>query len=377
MLVKILSMHRVVNYGSFMQAYALKRVVESMGAQCSFADFAPGTPRHKGAKVQVDGPFKKALKLPRFLLNISSQLEKRRFHAKMQAVFTREVWPLLGMTEQQDFDYSSDLFIVGSDEVFNYTQNHIFGYVPALFGHGVTARRLISYAASAGYASLTDVKNDGMTEELRSGLAKFDNISVRDQNTKDMVAGVLGTQPTMVVDPTLLYDFSKEIPKLAPRAEKYLLVYAYEGRMESPEEVDRIKAFARARNLKIVSPGFYHAWCDENVVVSPFELLAYFQNAEYVVTDTFHGSIFAIKARKRFVTLVREKSKWGGNASKVSFLLEQLKLSHRVIGDMNELPSMMDKDVDYSVTDEALAYWRGQSLGFLSSEVDAAKRGAP
>ena len=75
--------------------------------------------------------------------------------------------------------------------------------------------------------------------------------------------------------------------------------------------------------------------------------------------------------------LVREKSKWGGNASKVSFLLEQLKLSHRVIGDMGELPSMMDKDVDYSVTDEALAYWRGQSFGFLNSEVDAAKRGAP
>lgn len=377
MLVKILSMHRVVNYGSFMQAYALKRVVESMGAQCAFADFVPGTARHQGAKVQVDSPFKKALKLPYFLLNVSSQVEKRRFHSKMQAVFTSQAWPLLGMTEQRDLDYSGDLFIIGSDEVFNYTQNHIFGYVPALFGHGITARRLISYAASAGYASLADVKRDGMTEELRSGLEKFDNISVRDENTREMVAGVLGKQPTMVIDPTLLYDFSKEVPPQPAPDQKYLLVYAYEGRMESPEEVDRIKEFARARNLKIVSPGFYHSWCDENVVVSPFELLAYFHGAEYVVTDTFHGSIFAIKARKRFVTLVRENSKWGGNASKVSFLLEQLRLSHRIISDMSELPSMMGKEVDYTETDEALSYLKAQSLAFLSSEVDAAKRGAP
>lgn len=359
-----------------MQAYALRRLVESMNAQCVFADFAPGLPRHKGVKVHVDSIFKKMLKLPRFLLNISSQLEKRRFHAKMQAVFKREAWPLLGMTERMDFDYSADLLIVGSDEVFNYTQNHIFGYVPVLFGHGVTARRLISYAASAGYASLADVKNDEMFDELRGGLGKFDNISVRDENTKEMVVGVLGKKPILVVDPTLLYDFSKEIPKLPQRSDKYLLVYAYEGRMESPEEVDKIKDFARSRKLKIVSPGFFHAWCDENVVVSPFELLAYFQNAEFVITDTFHGSIFAIKARKTFVTLIREQSKWGGNASKVGFLLEQLKLSHRVIGAMDELPAMMNKEVDYLMTDEALAYWKGQSFGFLNTEVDAARQGA-
>ena len=136
MLVKILSMHRVVNYGSFMQAYALRRLVESMNAQCVFADFAPGLPRHKGVKVHVDSIFKKMLKLPRFLLNISSQLEKRRFHAKMQAVFKREAWPLLGMTERMDFDYSADLLIVGSDEVFNYTQNHILGMCLYCLGMG-------------------------------------------------------------------------------------------------------------------------------------------------------------------------------------------------------------------------------------------------
>jgi len=50
--IKIISMQRVVNYGSFMQAYALKKVVESLGHRVTFCDFKPGLPRHLGEKVK-------------------------------------------------------------------------------------------------------------------------------------------------------------------------------------------------------------------------------------------------------------------------------------------------------------------------------------
>lgn len=53
--IGILTMHRVMNYGSFMQAYALKRVIEGMGHRVTFRDFLKGEPRHRGTKVAPPG----------------------------------------------------------------------------------------------------------------------------------------------------------------------------------------------------------------------------------------------------------------------------------------------------------------------------------
>lgn len=365
MKVGILTMHRVYNYGSFMQAYALRRTIESMGHEVELRDFKPGTSRHRGSKVSKPSTLNKIAKIPSKLVKLGDTLRKRRFRQQMDECFRQQCWPLLGVPAEPNYSLNADAMIIGSDEVFNYTQNHAFGYVPCLFGHGIDAPIIATYAASAGYANWHDVQADDMVQELATGLRKMQHIAVRDENTRKFVEQCVGLSPTMVVDPTLIYDFRNDIAKDAVIKPGYLLVYAYEGRMESEEEVASIKEFAHRKNLRIVSPGFYHEWCDENIVVTPFELLRVFADASYVITDTFHGSIFAMLTGGRLATLIRDHSEWGSNANKVRYLLEQFGMESRILGNIEEMSRVLEEPAPYDEFHRRQTAWKQKSLEYL------------
>lgn len=371
MKVGILTMHRVFNYGSFMQGYALKRTIENMGHEVEFRDFKSGVARHRGSKVKKPGAINKLAKIPGKLINLSNTLQKRRFRQQMDECFKHHCWPTLGVPEQPNYSLQADAMIIGSDEVFNYTQNHAFGYVPSLFGHGIDAPIIASYAASAGYANWQDVMADDMAADLASGFRKMQHIAVRDENTRLFVEQCIGHSPTMVVDPTLIYDFSGDIVKDAVLRPGYLLVYAYEGRMETAEEIKAIRAFARTENLRIVSPGFYHEWCDENIVVTPFELLRVFADASYVVTDTFHGSIFAMLTGRKLAALIRENSQWGSNANKVRYLLEQFGMASRILSDIQDMPRVLSTSAPYEEFKRRQKFWKVRSIEYLQKALQS------
>lgn len=359
-------MHRVLNYGSFMQAFALKSVIESFGHDVRFMDFKNGVPRHRGQKVELPTLGNKLGKVPGALLDVVGTVKKRIFRHKFNTYFRDTCWTMLGVPQEPNYSLRADAVVIGSDEVFNYTQNHSFGYVPALFGHGIDAPLVLSYAPSAGYANWTDAQADGIADELRSGLKQLKHISVRDENTRRLVELCTGEAPTLVIDPTLIYDFDPLLPAARQVAARYMVVYAYEGRMDSPREIAAITAFARKHGLETVTAGSYHGWCDHNLVVSPFELLKLFKDAEYVVTDTFHGSIFAMKYGRQFVTFLRGDNPLGSNSNKVSFLLHQLGMESRIVSDLERLGAVLETPAPYAdykarwepLRDSSLAYLR-------------------
>lgn len=360
----ILTMHRVVNYGSFMQAFALKSVLEGMGHEVEFRDFLPGPLRHRGENAVVA---QRSLlkKIPAKLVRPVSAFKKARFKLQLQTMFEKTVWPLLGVAPAPNTNLKADAFVIGSDEVFNYTQS--LGYVRCLFGHDIEAPLIVAYAASAGYANAEDAVADGMVDELGAGLRRMAHIGVRDDNTRRLVEHCVGHPVDMVIDPTLIYNFGPHIPAAAPVAPGYLLVYAYQGRMDAADEVEAVKSYARAHGLRTVSVGGYQAWCDQNIVVTPFELLALFRHADAVVTDTFHGSIFAMKARRNFATLIRIKSEWGSNSNKVGFLLQQFGLEQRIPVRAKDLASVLDVPVSYAVFEDRLVEWQARSRAFLQA----------
>lgn len=268
----------------------------------------------------------------------------------------------LGITEQRTENIPVDVLVVGSDEVFNCLQtNPAVGYSKQLFGEYSQANKIVSYAASAGFTTVEGLEKYGIRDEVSDMLKNnFDHISVRDDNTFDLVKTLTGITPDMHLDPVLVGDFSSKIIEKHD-LDKYVVVYSYEERMsERTDEAEAIQRFAHERGLKTVSIGNFQKWTDLKIEASPFELLGYIKNADYVVTDTFHGTIFSIILRKHFATIIRESNK-----QKLSALLKRFSIENRQLRELSELEGMLVNPIDFSKADLVCRLEKRKTVDYL------------
>ena len=120
-----------------------------------------------------------------------------------------------------------------------------------------------------------------------------------------------------------------------------------------------LTTFAKKNGLRIISCGYYHSWCDENVNADPKEFLEMFIHASYIITDTFHGTVFSIINKKRFVSIIRD------NSFKVKYLLDKLDLENRIASSSNEIETILEKPVAYEISDKLLEFERKKSENYL------------
>lgn len=174
------------------------------------------------------------------------------------------------------------------------------------------------------------------------------------------------------MDPVLTYDYMNCCDKIPQfRAdEKYLILYAYAGRI-SNEEADWIADYAEKKNLKVYAIGGIQKCADRFVDCSPFEVLAYFRNAEEVITDTFHGSIFSVITHRPFTTLIRKSvGNSYGNEEKLSDLLERLGLADRMTAKVEDAENINKETIDYAKVDELLKAHREVAKEYLRSNLE-------
>ena len=147
-------------------------------------------------------------------------------------------------------------------------------------------------------------------------------------------------------------------------------MYAYAGRI-SNEEADWISAYAKRKSLKVYAIGGIQKCADRFVDCSPFEVLAYFRNAEEVITDTFHGSIFSVITHRPFTTMIRKSVGNGyGNEEKVSDLLGRLELNARITTRVEETENINSTLIDYSRTDRILQKCRENAKQYLTLQIE-------
>lgn len=255
--------------------------------------------------------------------------------------------------------------IIGSDEVFALHT----GPTPVFFGYCLPTENIISYAGSFGPTTLDDIRNLHSVDFVSAGLKNMKAITVRDANSADIVDELTGHRPEIVVDPVLLYGYGEELKNIpVAKKQKYLLVYSYDDRMNSVEEYTAIKSFAKSKGLKTLSPGFYHSWCDINVDVDPITLLTYFRDSVCVVTDTFHGAVMSLISGAKLVVKTRES-----NHFKLSNLLAEYNLNNRILTNWEDLPSVMDQDIDYSAVEKEIIERRTNSMNHLKEMLDKCK----
>jgi hypothetical protein len=367
-------MQRILNYGSSLQAYGLSRLLSDLdeSVDVSFVDYVPGA-------VLVEDPqgTSRATRLVRKVVEHArgdaSIADKMRFFNHKRRYAGRN-FPLLGIPRDRNHDLNLDVEVIGSDEVFNCIQaSSNVGYSPDLFGRGTSARRVVSYAASFGNTTLSRIEAAGIGDTLKRDLSSFHEISVRDRNSYEIVSALTGRPPPIHVDPVLAYDFmglERRVPLQRLCDDRYVVAYAYPGRLSREENV-ALAAFARSIGARVLCFGGAQSCGDRFVDCDPFELLAYFRDAEAVFTDTFHGTILAIINERPFATAIRRSPDGAtyGNEEKLGFLLSDLRLEDRAVEDPGDVSAVLSREIDFEPVRIQLSEERRRTSSYLTRVV--------
>jgi len=372
--VGIMSMQRIHNYGSFLQAFSLRGLIESADSsvRVEFVDFRPGEPLVSSAS-GVTSPVQRTLaKLSDYGRLDAGIVDRVRF-INHKRRFGQHHFPLLGLSTRPNYSADVDVLVIGSDEVFNCVQSNAnVGYSRDLFGHGSPAGTVISYAGSFGNTTLEKLESFGIRDQIARDLRKFSALSVRDQNSAEIVEALTERKAEIHVDPVLAYEHliaDRRIPSKRLHDDPYLIVYGYAGRL-TPRENDLIRDCAGKLGVAILCLGGVQTCGDRFVDCSPFELLAYFRDASAIVTDTFHGTVFSLIYGRPFASLVRPSSDHGyGNEEKLGYLLRQFGAQEQRIDDMESLTDVLSAELDLVKIRDVLSTERRRAHAYLASSV--------
>lgn len=359
MKIAIVSMQRIVNFGSVLQAYSLRRILRELtDAEVEFLDIEqePALKSRKSVPDSVD--YETPVVYPPGIFQRGKRWCIARLSAWNKRLIRGFMEKELGLTEENSRK-TYDLAIVGSDEVFN----HKKGVCLQLHGEVRQAPRVITYAASCGSAVAEDIEPEDM-ERVKSAMGRFAAMSVRDEATERYAAAFHQGALHHHLDPVLVGDLYCREHRKVP-LKNYLLVYAYGQRIRTPEEINAIRNYARKRKLKIVAMGGSQFWCDLYIPAAPLRLMDYFYGADCVLTDTFHGTIFSVINGKRFAVMERKT-----NRNKLTGLLKDLELEDRLVRDLEDLEKILSRDVAYDRVETILQRERLRTRAYLRKQLE-------
>lgn len=347
--IGILSMQRVDNMGSLLQAYALKTIVEKIGHQVEFIDIERKVEDYEllgdckqtySDEREANGNIGKVKKIDQYTLN---RLKNKRKCVEQGIIFEKFRKENLSI---ENVSLGYDVCIIGSDEVFNCLDSGEWGFTSQLFGNVPGVKKVITYAASCGSTKYEELPAK-VTDRIRQSFENVAFFSARDKNTHEFVAKLTHKCITDNLDPVLIYDFAQEMKEasLPDLPAQYCVVYSYYNRIHTSDEIKAIKSFCKKHQLIPVAVGAPQFWIKNYIVCSPFQCLKVFQKADFVVTDTFHGTIFASKYADRFATMARES-----NRNKLVDLVGKIGMQNHLMDDITEI------DEKYSITKEQMNF---------------------
>ncbi|PNQ04888.1 polysaccharide pyruvyl transferase family protein [Sphingobium sp. SA916] len=281
----VLTFHRCINYGSYWQARCLVEGLRRMGVEAELLDHE--SPRVTWAELRCALSPTLPQRTPRSDFPAYAR-KTRKFREAFERLPLSRRFPIDRPEEMGDYD----AVIVGSDEVWN-LRHPWYGGCSAFYGKGVRGT-LISYAASFGNQNASE----GLSDHWASQIGNFASISVRDQNSRRMIRTALGHDPDIVLDPCL--QFPGPAARRGGSGEGYVALYGH----NFPEWFClSVRNWARTRGLPIRSIGYRNDWADEQwLEAGPLEFAELMAGADAVVTNFFHGCVFALLNGRPFVT---------------------------------------------------------------------------
>ncbi len=353
------------NYGGILQAFALKTALEGLGHEVSVLDLKDKMPSPKGLKA----PFvylKRALKGQEIFREKRYKRELPVLSANLSGFIQGRIDPRMVGTYSEVKEGEYDAFIVGSDQVWRPRFFHPVEDAFLAFTKDWNVRR-VAYAASFG---TDELEYEYMQLEACSKLLeKFDGVSVREDSAVKQCAEWLDYEdavhvldPVMLMDPAVYMDiaFSEDGHPAKGRIVTYILDAA-------PEKKHVADFISRVSGMEVhdvsVRPYVNDRPVGERAVPSIEQWIAAFVDADFVVTDSFHGCVLAILMHKRFVAV-------GNNMrgmARMNSLLSMFGLDMRMVQgiDPEDDGEFFLSEPDWTEVDKILYDKRKESFGFL------------
>ena len=355
------------NYGGLLQAYALKTVLTQMGNDVVFINRRRNP--NKSFKVRVYKILVKIHLIPDFVnkryrrLSVYTDIFKKKY---LQPI-TEPYYSLreLRRVKEQKIDF----YIVGSDQVwrYSYAEESICDYFFSFLDGDPTPR--ISYAASFG----TDICDYPTTklEHASKLLKQFRAISVREKSGCTLLHdnfSVPTKKVKVVLDPTLLIGTEQYVRIMGKRKmgkENYIFTYVLDENVIDDTTINLVcQKYGLQRNDKKAQTGDL----SKLEVIAPVEdwLLSIY-HSEYVITDSFHGTVFSILYNKPFIVVANKER----GTARLNDLLSNFGLLDQLIGklDKNNVKALFNV-FDWTYVNERISELRSESLAFLKGALN-------
>ena len=355
MRVGIITIPDFNNYGNRLQNYALQKTIENMGFNT--VSYVPYKPSLLKCIVKELLKFNEYKYIKEKILNIKRLSNYLKFDKKY--VNTKEV----RSTKYPDrINSECDCFVAGSDQIWN-----PMWYTEYSFLQFADNKKKIAYAASFGCDKIPQ-KSKLIYSNL---LSKFRFLSVREKTGKNIIEQLTDQKAKVVLDPTLLLSVQewKQIekkPQFKIDKKKYVLTYFLGGIDLNRKNI--IEKIALRNNCKIYQ--LNDKTISHIYKCGPSEFVYLIDNSVFVLTDSFHASVFSIIFHVPFLVFDRlGKGKEMGN--RIDTLLSITKLENRKV---NENNINIDMKIDFKEADICLDIYKVQSLNFLNDAINNMKK---
>ncbi|SDX70046.1 Polysaccharide pyruvyl transferase [Ruminococcaceae bacterium YAD3003] len=348
--VGIITFHCSFNYGSVLQAYALQEFIASLGYKSKIINYIDKADFEQYRLFRTNS-YKNNPKI--VLADIVFFLQHRRRKVSFES-FQKNHFRLTE-TFRSECDLSKlnsvfDIFVCGGDQIWNLNcTNGING--PYFLSFVNESKKLISYAPSMA----SDSFDSHYDNDLRKLLMRFNSISVRERDSVAYVERLISKKVTCAIDPTFLMERSFYESLIVNPNEHKHYVFAY---MIADDErlIDYLMSLAESGvKVYFLSLHCYSSLKVKNLYgISPEKFLGYIKYADYVVTNSFHATIFSIIFEKRFLVFNK-----GASSSRISNLLDTLNLNERT--DL----SCINNSIDYNQVNSVLEKWKYESKEYL------------
>lgn len=346
-----ITLHDTDNCGSSLQAYALQCFLSNNGIENEIIDYVPAYTKNNGR------PFKTFVR--KIIYHRATKKREQKFASFVHNNLKLTKMHYTTLEQLRNNPPQADCFITGSDQLWN--SMYLCGRDPAFYLN-FTTKKKIAYAVSVGREQIPNSNLDIIKRNAKG----FHWISVRERTSVKQLDGLeLKSGPVQhVCDPVLLNPVRcyEKIRGERMHQGKYILVYLAQD-VDIRMLENYIQNLRNKLGAEVVFAGSYRSkcTCDYHFKdMSPSEFLSLIYYADYIVSNSFHATIFSLLYKKQFATILPLE-----NSIRIKDLLDTLGLSDRAIAEGN---TYLQKDITqsrYNEIEELLNSFRENSGNIL------------